>query len=173
VFAAPEFATREREKTRSRPFARRTAPKPKHGRSKWRRSLAGAAVPSDGPMPQWRLRLDGSQMPSVRNQRQYTARCDPSPAGYVDLETRRVVALAFLRNETLQATGTHNQADRGAGNHALSLGSSGRRPLGTDASGRDQEFGSRSNMDDSERPKALQISNKRAALTRLTPFSYF
>jgi hypothetical protein len=38
---------------------------------------------------------------------------------------------------------------------------------------RDQAIGSRSNMDDSERPKALQISNKRAALTRLTPFSYF
>jgi hypothetical protein len=133
--AAPEFATREREKTRSRPFAPRTAPKPKHGQSKWRRSAGGRSRPRRSANASMAARLDGSQMPSVRNQRQYTARCDPSPAGYVDLETRRVVALPFLRNETLQATGTHNQVDRGAGNHALSLGSSGRRPLGIDASG--------------------------------------
>jgi hypothetical protein len=34
-------------------------------------------------------------------------------------------------------------------------------------------FGSRSNIDDSESFKALHISNRRAALTRLTPLSYF
>jgi len=34
-------------------------------------------------------------------------------------------------------------------------------------------FGSRSNIDDSETFRALQISKRRAALTRLTPFSYF
>jgi hypothetical protein len=34
-------------------------------------------------------------------------------------------------------------------------------------------FGSRSNMDANETFKTLHISNRRDALTRLTPFSYF
>jgi hypothetical protein len=39
--------------------------------------------------------------------------------------------------------------------------------------GEHQAFGSRSNIDDSETFKALHMSNRRAALTRFTPFSYF
>ena len=34
-------------------------------------------------------------------------------------------------------------------------------------------LGSRSNIDDNETFKALQMSKRRAALTRFTPFSYF
>ena len=36
-----------------------------------------------------------------------------------------------------------------------------------------QSFGSRSNIDDSETFKALQISKRRPALTRFLPLSYF
>jgi len=37
----------------------------------------------------------------------------------------------------------------------------------------DHACGSRSNIDDSDTFKALQMANSRAALTRFTPFSYF
>ena len=42
-----------------------------------------------------------------------------------------------------------------------------------DLRGSRDAFGLRSNMDDKETFKTLHMSNRRAALTRLTPLSYF
>jgi hypothetical protein len=57
--------------------------------------------------------------------REPAARCDPSAAGYADLEAGSRAEMPILPEGPLRAAGAYDQADGEAGDHALSLGASG------------------------------------------------
>ena len=120
------FARRARVRKPRKPSALPTAPKRKHGRSRWK-AMVGQRN---------RLRRSGNVSMAatvgsksnchLRNNRQHPARCHPPSARYADLETRRFVPMPFLRNASIQATAAPDQADPRARGRALRLGASGR-----------------------------------------------
>jgi len=104
-----------------------------HGRL-WR---AGTALAQHRTMHQWRARLARSRMQSLQDAREHAAGRHPPPARHAVVETGSVPEMPLMPQGPARAAGAHDQADREARDHALSVGASGRGEVasrGDDAS---------------------------------------
>src|SRR4029077_6879987 len=87
---------------------------------------AAPAIADDRAMPKGRAWLARGRVQPLQDPREPAARCDPPAARYADLETRSGAEMPGRPQGPLRAPGAHDQADRDARDHALSLGASGR-----------------------------------------------
>src|SRR5689334_13292415 len=89
----------------------------------WR---ARAAISDDRSMPKRRTGLAGGRVQSLQDPSEFAARCHSPVAGYTDLEIGGFAQMPILPERSYSAAGANDQADRGAGDHALQVGASGR-----------------------------------------------
>jgi hypothetical protein len=88
-----------------------------------------AAVADDRAMPPRRARLAGGGMQPLQDPRKPAARRDPPAARHAAMEARGLAEVPVVPEGALCATGAHDQTDRDARDHALSMGASGRRAV--------------------------------------------
>src|ERR1700732_62155 len=85
-----------------------------------------AAVADDRAMPPWRARLARGRMQPLQDPRKPAARRDPPATRHAALETRGLAEVPVMPEGPLCAAGAYDQIDGSAGDHALSMGASGR-----------------------------------------------
>jgi len=95
---------------------------PAYGRL-WR---TRSALANHRAMSQRGLRLARSEVPPVRDQGRYSPGCSPPTRQHANLEVGGGAQMPVVPNAEVFATGSHNQADDGAGDRAVCVGASGR-----------------------------------------------